>query len=106
MGLPREKPTSVSDLLGKGQGMLERLREGSAAADRTLQAVRRALPEGLGTHVWGASVRSQTLTLLVTSAAWGTRIRYHAPGLKDSIGRELCTELERLVIRVRPGGKT
>lgn len=82
--------------------MLERLRQGSAAADRTLQAVRRALPDGLGDRVWGATVRSGTLTLLVTSAAWGTRIRYHAPDLKTSTGRDLGVELERVVIRVRP----
>jgi len=104
--LRKEKPTSISDLLGKGDGMLERLRQGSAAADRTLQAVRRGLPEELATQVWGASVRAGTLTLLVTSAAWGTRIRYHSPGLKETTARELGEELERVVIRVRPAGGT
>lgn len=100
----REKPTSVSDLLGKGQGLLGRLREGSAAADRTLQAVRRGLPEDLAGRVWGASVRSGRLTLLVSSAAWATRIRYHAPSLRETAGRDLGTELEKVVIRVRPAG--
>jgi hypothetical protein len=100
----KEKLTSVSDLLGKGHGLLERLREGSAKADRALQAVREDLPDGLGTHVWGAAVRDRTLTVLVISAAWATRVRYHAPDLKDSAARRLDTVIDRVVVRVRPAG--
>lgn len=101
--MKREKPTSVSDLLG-GAGVLGRLRQGSAAADRTLQAVRRGLPRELADAVWGASVRAGQLTLLVTSAAWATRIRFHVPTLQDAVARELGIELERVVTRVRPRG--
>jgi hypothetical protein len=102
--LKREKPTSVSDLLGKGQGLLERLRQGSAQADVTLQAVRGVLPDGLGEHVWGATVRDKTLTVLVASAAWSTRIRYHAPGLKDRAAERLGVEIDRVLVRARPAG--
>jgi hypothetical protein len=104
--LKREKPTSVSDLLGKGQGMLERLRQGSARADETLQAVRGALPDGLGEHVWGATLRDGTLTVLVASAAWATRIRYHAPDLKDQAAARLRDGIDRVVVRARPAGAT
>jgi hypothetical protein len=104
--LKQEKPTSVSDLLGKGHGLLERLRQGSAKADETLQAVRGVLPDGLGEHVWGATVRDRTLTVLVASAAWATRIRYHAPDLKDEAAARLGIEIDRVLVRARPAGAT
>jgi hypothetical protein len=104
--LKREKPTSVSDLLGKGQGLLERLRQGSARADQTLQAVRSVLPDGLGEHVWGATLRDRTLTVLVGSAAWATRIRYHAPDLKEQAATRLGQDIDRVVVRARPAGAT
>lgn len=65
-------------------------------------AVRAALPEGLGERVWGAAVRDGTLTVLVASAAWATRVRYHAPGLKDDVGERLGAALTRVHIKVRP----
>ena len=101
--MKREKPTSVSDLLGGG-GLLGRLRQGSVAAERTLRAVRHGLPQELAAEVWGASVRGGQLTLLVSSAVWATRIRFHAPSLQDRVARELGVELERVVTRVRPAG--
>ena len=91
-------------MLGKGQGLLERLRQGSAQAQGALQAVQDALPEGLGAHVWGAAVRDRTLTVLVASAAWATRVRYHAPGLREDVSRRLSVEVERVQVRVRPPG--
>ncbi len=89
-------------MLAKGQGLVERLRQGSAEADRALAAVRSALPEGLGERVWGAAVRDGTLTVLVTSSAWATRVRYHAPELKDDVGERLGMALQRVQVRVRP----
>jgi len=100
--LAKEKPTAVSDLLAKGQGLVERLRKGSAEADRALLAVRAALPDGLGERVWGAAVRDGTLTVLVSSAAWATRVRYHAPGLREDVAQRLETTLARVQVRVRP----
>lgn len=91
-------------MLGKGQGVLERLRQGSAQANRALLAVREALPDGLGEHVWGAAVRERTLTVLVASAAWATRVRYHAPGLREDVGGKLDAPIDRVQVRVRPSG--
>lgn len=99
-----KKPTAVSELLQKGQGLLERLRQGSSQADETLRAVRAELPGEFAQQVWGASARAGTLTVLVTSAAWATRVRYHAPGLREQVARRLGVTLERITIRVRPAG--
>ena len=89
-------------MLAKGHGLVERLRKGSAEADRALQAVRAALPEDLGERVWGAAIRDGTLTVLVASAAWATRVRYHAPGLKNDVGGQLGVVLQKVQIKVRP----
>ena len=89
-------------MLAKGHGLVERLRKGSSEADRALQAVRAALPEGLGERVWGAAIRDGTLTVLVASAAWATRVRYHAPGLQEDVGSRLGVTLQRVQVRVRP----
>lgn len=91
-------------MLGKGQGIFQRLRQGSAQAQTALQAVQEALPDGLGARIWGAAVRDGTLTVLVESAAWATRVRYHAPGLKEDVSRRLSVGIERVQVRVRPPG--
>lgn len=98
-----KKPTSVSDLLDRGQGMLGRLREGTAEADRALLALRRALPPELADKVWAAATQDGTLTVFVRSAAWGTRIRYLAPRFLAALAAELGTGIERIKIKVRAG---
>ncbi len=90
-------------MLAKGHGLLERLREGAARALTVLDAVRAELPEEPAGHVLAASVKDGTLTLLVDSAAWATRIRYEAPGLSAPVGQRLGVEISRTVVRVRPG---
>lgn len=98
-----QKPTSVSDLLGKAGGVLERLRDGASQADRVLGAVRRHLPADLRERVWGASLRAGHLTVMVASAAWATRIRYQAPQLRQALAPELG-QIERMSVKVRPAG--
>jgi hypothetical protein len=98
-----KKPTSVSDLLAHGQGMLGRLREGTAEAERTLAALRRHLPPEVAEQVWGAIAKDRTLTVLVRSAAWGTRLRYQAPGFKHALADELGIAIDRVVVKVRSG---
>jgi len=96
-----KKLTPVSDLLAHGQGMLRRLREGTVEAERTLAGLRRQLPPELAQEVWGAGMRDETLTVLVRSAAWGTRVRYLAPRFKDALAAELGIAIERVVVKVR-----
>jgi hypothetical protein len=98
-----KKPTVVSDLLGKTQGVLQRLREGTASAERTLTVVRRVFPPDLADAVWGAVLRDGRLTVLVRSAAWGTRIRYEAPRLHDRLVAELGAPIEEIKVKVRGG---
>ncbi len=83
--------------------MLKRLREGSAAANRTLEALHRLLPVELAAQVWGAVIRDGTLTVFVRSAAWGTRLRYLAPRFTDALAAELGIELNQVKVKVRAG---
>jgi hypothetical protein len=103
--LKKQNPTAVSDLLAKGQGVLERLREGGRQAASALEAVRAELPEEEAAHVCAATLRGETLTVRVDSAAWATRIRYGSPGLAEAVGRRLGATLKRAVVRVGPAGQ-
>lgn len=84
--------------------MLGRLRDGTAEAERTLATVRALLPPELAREVWGATVKERTLTVLVRSAAWGTRLRYLAPGLNAALAAELGGTIDRIKVKVRAGG--
>ena len=83
--------------------MLRRLREGTLEANRTLAGLKEQLPPELAQEVWGAMMRDGTLTVLVRSAAWGTRLRYLAPRFKDALAAELGSAIERVVVKVRSG---
>lgn len=98
-----KKLTPVSDLLAQGQGMLQRLREGAAEAERTLVALRRYLAPALAQQVSGAVARDGTLTVLVRSAAWGARLRYQAASFREALAQELGVTIERIVVKVRSG---
>jgi hypothetical protein len=96
-----KKPTAVSHLLEQGEGMLQRLRAGTAAADRTLAVLKRVLPPEIAVEVWSASLRGTTLTAFVHSAAWGTRLRYVIPGLRGTLSAELSAPIEEVKVKVR-----
>ena len=83
--------------------MLQRLREGTAEAERTLEGLRRHLPPELARQVWAAVARDGTLTVLVRSAAWRTRVRYLAPQFKDLLAGELGIAIDRVKVKVRSG---
>jgi len=96
-----KKPTAVSDLLGKGEGMLQRLRSGAAEADRALAALRQALPPEIAAEVWSAALKGTTLTAFVRSAAWGTRLRYVAPQAAAKVAERLGQAVEQIKVKVR-----
>jgi len=98
----KQKPTSLSDLLAKGEGSLQRLREGASSANRALEASRRHLPADLAGRVWGAAFDGGALSLLVESAAWATRLRYATRELGNAIGTELGEPIRKVVVKVRP----
>jgi predicted nucleic acid-binding Zn ribbon protein len=96
------KPIPLSELLGQANPTLERLREGAKAAERTVDAVRQSLPAEVAEHVWGASTEDGTLTVLVDSAGWATRVRYAVPELKRGVGDRLGERVLKVNVRVRP----
>lgn len=81
--------------------MLRRLREGTAEADRTLMSLKRMLPSDLAAEVWGAVLRDRRLTILVRSAAWGTRLRYAAPEAAKALAAELGATIDEVKVKVR-----
>jgi predicted nucleic acid-binding Zn ribbon protein len=96
-----KKPTAVSHLLEQGDGMLQKLRQGTAEAQRTLAALRAQLPPEIAQEVFSASLRGATLTAFVATAAWGTRLRYVAPKLLDGLAAALGTPVEEIKVKVR-----
>ena len=95
------KPTAVSDLLAQGEGLLQRLRAGTAEAERALAALRHVLPAEIAAEVWSATLRGSTLTAFVRTAAWGTRLRYVAPQLLPEIAAALEAPVEEIRVKVR-----
>ena len=96
-----KKPTAVSHLLEQGDGMLQKLRKGTAEAQRTLVALRAQLPPEIAQEVFSASLRGATLTAFVATAAWGTRLRYVAPKLLEALGAALGKPVEEIKVKVR-----
>ena len=81
--------------------MLRRLREGTRDAERTLSVLKELLPREVADQVFGASLKDGTLTVLVRSAAWGTRLRYLAPEITDRLAAGLGGAIEKLKVKVR-----
>ena len=100
---PDKKLTPVSDLLARGPGMLGKLRRGAAEAEHILATTRRHLPPELVDRVFAAILKDGTLTLLVRSAAWGTRLRYQAPRFQEPLAAALGAPVEKVVVKVRAG---
>jgi hypothetical protein len=88
-------------LLAEGAGMFKRLREGTRDAERTLSVLKAHLPPEVAAQVFGASLKDGTLTVLVRSAAWGTRLRYLVPEFTDRLGAGLGSTIEKLKVKVR-----
>lgn len=100
------KPIPISELLAQGRNRLQTLQSGADSALRVLEAVRRALPAELAPHIFGASVdEAGELTVLVTSGAYATRVRYALPDRLAAIRADLeGQEIRGTRVRVRPRG--
>ena len=83
--------------------MLKRLRDGTRDAERTLSVLKAHLPPEVADQVFGASLKDGTLTVLVRSAAWGTRLRYLAPEFTDALGAGLGGAIAKLKVKIRSG---
>ena len=98
------KPTSISELLAQGKTKLQQLRSGADAAQKTLAAVQQVLPSTVASHVFAASVVDTTLTVLVDSGAFATRVRYALAERLIELAPALGIEggITRTDVRVRP----
>jgi predicted nucleic acid-binding Zn ribbon protein len=96
-----KKTVPVSHLLAQGEGMLKRLRDGTADAERSLIALRGLLPPEIARQVWSASLTGTTLTAFVHSAAWGTRLRYVASQLVAPVAAALGSPVKEIKVKVR-----
>lgn len=101
-----KKPISINDLIAKSPRRLGALQTGAEAALKTLAATHKSIAPELAAHIFGASLAGEspkTLTLLVDSSAFATRVRYALPAALPIIVGELgLLELPRTQVRVRP----
>ncbi len=81
--------------------MLKRLRAGALEAERSLAVLRAVLPPELAREVWSAALKGNTLTAFVSTAAWGTRLRYVVPKLAGAVAEGLGTPVEEIKVKVR-----
>jgi len=95
------KPRQLKDLLAGND--LSQLVDRAREAGELASVVRALLPEELGTHVTGAVLRDETVVILADSAAWASRIRFHAPALVAQLAPRYDGAVERVRVKVRPG---
>ena len=83
---------------------LSRLVERAREAGELDARVRTLLPDGLGAHVTGAAFHAADgeVVVLVDSAAWASRIRFHAPELVAQLAPRFDGAVRRVRVKVRP----
>jgi hypothetical protein len=94
------KPRLLRDLLAGND--LSRLVLRAQQASELDARVRTLLPDDLGRHVTGAVLHDDTVVILVDSAAWASRIRFHAPELVQSLSPRYDGVVARIRVKVRP----
>lgn len=78
--------------------IIERARESGELDAR----VRALLPEAMAAHVTGAVLHEYTVVVLVDSAAWASRLRFHAPELVERLAPRYDGAVTRVRVKVRP----
>lgn len=78
-----------------------RLGEQAAHRQRLREWLQGRLPAELAAQVTGVAAHADELVILASSAAWGVRLRYAAPDLREALGRE-HPEFARVTVRVAP----
>jgi hypothetical protein len=96
-----KEPQSLKDLLAGND--LSRLVLRAREAGELDAQVRALLPESLAAHVTGAVLREETVVILVDSAAWASRLRFHATELVQSLGPRYDGAVTAVRVKVRPG---
>ncbi len=94
------RPTLLGDILAGSK--LADLASRARDAESLCQQIKDLLPEPEGAHVTGASRNGDTVIILADTAAWATRIRFHAPGLLKWLSPKFDGTVDRVRVRVRP----
>jgi hypothetical protein len=81
---------------------LSRLVERAREAGELDARVRALLPEELAVHVTGAALHENTVVVLADSAAWASRLRFHAPELVERLAPRYDGAVTRVRVKVRP----
>jgi len=96
----RKAPRLLKDLLAGND--LSKLVARAQEAGELDARVRALLPDELALHVTGAVYRDDTVVVLVDSAAWACRIRFHAPELAERLAPRFDGAVARVQVKVRP----
>jgi hypothetical protein len=95
-----KEPQSLKDLLAGND--LARLVQRAHEASELDAQVRALLPEDLAAHVTGAVLHDETVVILVDSAAWASRLRFHVTELVQSLAPRYDGAVARIRVKVRP----
>jgi hypothetical protein len=96
-------PRQLKDLLA-GNDLSVLLRRAREAGELDAR-VRALLPDELALHVTGAALHGDTVVVLVDSAAWASRLRFHAPELAERLAPRYDGAIARVRIKVRPAAR-
>lgn len=67
------------------------------------QLIQSCLPDNLGEHCQAAHITATTLTLIIDSAAWLTRLRYLKPQLLEQLRQHpQCVYLREINFKIHP----
>ncbi|MEJ2516354.1 MAG: DciA family protein [Gammaproteobacteria bacterium] len=94
------RPTRLGDILAGSK--LADLASRARDAESLFHQIKDLLPNPEAAHVTGASRSGDTVVILADSAAWATRIRFHAPELLKWLSPKYDGAVERVKVRVRP----
>lgn len=87
--MPKDKTSSVKQLLYTQQGDLAGLIQRSRQLADLDELVRTHLGEPIGAHVRVANLNQRSLVLQADSPTWATRIRYQIPGIIRFLAQSL-----------------
>ena len=94
------EPKQLKDLLA-GNDLSQLVRRAREAGELDAR-VRALLPDELASHVTGAALNEDTVVILTDSAAWASRIRFHAPELVKRLAPRYDGAINRVRVKVRP----
>ena len=97
------KPTTAVGLICDDSPALEQLVRRARYLESVDDALQQLLGPSLAGHCRVANVTRDSLVLQTASAAWGSRLRYLAPGLLQQLSKQLgWRQIKHAKVQVRP----